>query len=213
MTPLFVEWTGLAAASLVATPVNAVFEDGDDLHAFLRHCFRSRQRTLGTVRLKTGSERRSVRAEGALLTARGPGGEACIGLQVQPRNETLDRFLEVSRRAEAMNVEIARRKRVEADLVQQREWLRVTLSSIGDAVLATDARGSVVFMNRTAEQVTGWSAAEAVGREASQIFRIHDEVQRRVDGEPCRTSAPGGPDRGFGEPHDPRLSTGRVDSD
>jgi PAS domain S-box-containing protein len=176
VTPVLADWAGRPAGILTGVPVGTLFDGGgEDLQAFLRRCFRSRQRTLGTVTLKTESAPRPVRAEGALLIPRAPGAEACIGLLVRPQNEALGRFLEVSRRADAMNVEIARRQRIEADLVQQREWLRVTLSSIGDAVLATDARGCVVFLNRTAEQLTGWAASEALGRDASEVFTIHDE--------------------------------------
>src|SRR5262249_48345479 len=44
------------------------------------------------------------------------------------------------------------------------EELRVTLNSIADAVITTDARGVVDFLNPVAEKLTGWAAAEAAGR-------------------------------------------------
>jgi len=40
--------------------------------------------------------------------------------------------------------------------------LRVTLSSIGDAVIATDLRGKVTFINPTAEAITGWDRIDAI---------------------------------------------------
>jgi K+-sensing histidine kinase KdpD len=46
---------------------------------------------------------------------------------------------------------------------QQRERVRVTLDSIGDAVMSTDVEGRVNFMNRVAESLTGWSNTEALG--------------------------------------------------
>ncbi len=52
------------------------------------------------------------------------------------------------------------------------ENLSVTLNSIGDAVLATDAGGRVTRLNTIAEQLTGWSQAEAVGRPVDDIFHI-----------------------------------------
>jgi PAS domain S-box-containing protein len=58
------------------------------------------------------------------------------------------------------------------------ERLRTTLSSIGDAVIATDAQARVTFLNPVAEQLTGWSAAEADGRDAAEVFRIVNETTR-----------------------------------
>ncbi len=46
------------------------------------------------------------------------------------------------------------------ELRGQREWLSTTLASIGDGVIATDPNGSVLLLNKIAEQMTGWSGAE-----------------------------------------------------
>jgi two-component system, sensor histidine kinase and response regulator len=51
----------------------------------------------------------------------------------------------------------------------------VTLSSIGDAVIATDGEARVTFMNAVAETLTGWAQAEASGRELAEVFRICNE--------------------------------------
>lgn len=48
-------------------------------------------------------------------------------------------------------------------LHEQREWLRVTLSSIGDAVITTDTEGHVTFLNPVAQSLTGWTQEEAAG--------------------------------------------------
>jgi PAS domain S-box-containing protein len=60
-------------------------------------------------------------------------------------------------------------------LRQQREWLAVTLSSIGDAVLAADTTGRVTFLNPAAARLTGYSPAQAQGQPASEVFRIINE--------------------------------------
>ena len=52
------------------------------------------------------------------------------------------------------------------------EKFAVTLSSIGDAVMATDAEGHVTFLNSIAEQLTGWTQVQAVVRPADEIFSI-----------------------------------------
>ncbi|MDX1991769.1 MAG: PAS domain-containing protein [bacterium] len=62
---------------------------------------------------------------------------------------------------------------------QQQEWFRITLSSIGDAVIATDTEGRISFINGVAETLTGWSAAEAVGTPIDKVFRIVNATTRQ----------------------------------
>jgi PAS domain S-box-containing protein len=67
-----------------------------------------------------------------------------------------------------------------ARLIQeQRERLRVTLESIGDAVISTDAEGRVEFLNPVAEDLVGWKTAEAASRSLGDVFRIVNEETRR----------------------------------
>ena len=61
---------------------------------------------------------------------------------------------------------------------EQREWLRVTLSSIGDAVIACDTERRVSFLNPIAELLTGWKAEEAHGQPMTTVFRIINEQTR-----------------------------------
>lgn len=58
------------------------------------------------------------------------------------------------------------------------EEFRTTLYSIGDAVIAASISGSVTRMNPVAEELTGWSESEAVGRPLSEVFRIVSEENR-----------------------------------
>jgi PAS domain S-box-containing protein len=73
----------------------------------------------------------------------------------------------------------AARQRAERELARERERLRITLASIGDAVISTDGQGNVTFLNRVAEALTGWSQAEAEGRPLPDVFRIVNEHTRR----------------------------------
>ncbi|MEP6810558.1 MAG: PAS domain S-box protein, partial [Chthoniobacterales bacterium] len=57
----------------------------------------------------------------------------------------------------------------------RRHELRVTLNSIGDAVVATDNEGRVSFLNPSAEKLMGWTSAEARGRELTAVFDIFNE--------------------------------------
>jgi PAS domain S-box-containing protein len=79
--------------------------------------------------------------------------------------------------------DVTDRRRAERALARQREWFRVTLVSIGDAVIATDVAGRVTFMNPVAERLTGWRSAEAEGRECGEVFQIVAETTR----EPLRS--------------------------
>jgi PAS domain S-box-containing protein len=77
----------------------------------------------------------------------------------------------------AQTIVLARR-RAEEELRRQSEWLRVTLASIGDAVISTDADARVTFLNPVAEQLTGWTAADAAGRLLPTVFHIINEATR-----------------------------------
>jgi PAS domain S-box-containing protein len=67
------------------------------------------------------------------------------------------------------------RESVEDALRKQSELMRITLASIGDAVISTDAEGRVTFLNGVAESLTGWTKAEAMGRPLPDVFRIINE--------------------------------------
>ena len=65
--------------------------------------------------------------------------------------------------------------RMEKELEESKKWLFMTLKSIGDAVIATDARGCVIFMNPVAELLTGWKQEEAVGKPLKEVFTVINE--------------------------------------
>ncbi|WP_148254498.1 ammonium transporter [Aidingimonas lacisalsi] len=71
--------------------------------------------------------------------------------------------------------DITERKRLEEQINQQRELAQVTLASIGDGVITTDASGHVDFLNREASRLTGWSQMEAKGQPISRIYQLLDE--------------------------------------
>ena len=63
-------------------------------------------------------------------------------------------------------------------LAESEAWLRVTLASIGDAVIATDELGRVKLMNHVAESLTGWTEPRASGRALADVFAIVNEHSR-----------------------------------
>lgn len=83
-------------------------------------------------------------------------------------------------RAIGMNWDITDHKELADTLFEQKEQLRITLHSIGDAVIATNAHAQITFMNPVAEQMTGWPASEAMGHVLPEIFHLVDEKGRVV---------------------------------
>lgn len=71
------------------------------------------------------------------------------------------------------------RQRSTAALIESEEWLSTTLSSIGDAVIATDRDGSVRFLNPVAQRVTQCSQENAQGRPLREVFPIFNELTRQ----------------------------------
>ncbi len=67
-------------------------------------------------------------------------------------------------------------KSTETMLFQEKEFLRTTLRSIGDAVIATDVRGVITTMNPIAESLTGWSVEKGIGEDINNVFSIVDSV-------------------------------------
>jgi PAS domain S-box-containing protein len=95
--------------------------------------------------------------------------------------ETLFQYQEVQRESKL-------RQAAEAVVIDERERLRVTLASIGDAVITTDAEGRVTFLNNVAQQLTGWTSDEARGLPLTQIFKIIHETTREPVDDPAMRS-------------------------
>jgi len=83
---------------------------------------------------------------------------ACVFMVVRQRSRYEDEILQARRTAE-----------------EARIWLSTTLQSIGDAVIATDVQGQVVFLNPIAEELTGWHQEQAAGKFLDEIFVIVNE--------------------------------------
>jgi PAS domain S-box-containing protein len=64
------------------------------------------------------------------------------------------------------------------------QHFRITLNSIGDAVIATDDKGLVTLMNPVAETLTGWAAPEAIGRNIRDVFHIISAKTRELSENP-----------------------------
>ena len=74
--------------------------------------------------------------------------------------------------------DISERKRAELAVLAEKDKAQVTLQSIGDAVITTDASGLVEYINPVAEELTGWPSAEICGRHIGAAFSIVSEATR-----------------------------------
>jgi PAS domain-containing protein len=113
---------------------------------------------------------------GIAVPAQGVAASPRVLLCVYPRTE----LTHTSAAADALSTlhaEIARRHFTEDALRREKETLEVTLASIGDGVIVTDAGGRVTFLNGVAEQLTGWSRQEASHRPFENIFRIVNAIR------------------------------------
>ncbi|MCP4338389.1 MAG: response regulator [Desulfobulbaceae bacterium] len=86
--------------------------------------------------------------------------------------------LEIQQQIEDLNREINERQKAERQLSEHEEDLRVTLNSIGDAVIATDIKGRITRMNPIAEALTGWPLLEACTQPLNTVFHVINALTR-----------------------------------
>jgi PAS domain S-box-containing protein len=163
-------------------------EDGRALAARQRGAATSRSREVELATLAAGPLRFKRSGEGLWLKV---GGERALGLlavEGVAHPERLADYLALALSVErviALSVREARsrerRLQAERRLADEAERYRVTLESIGDGVIATDAAGRVVLLNEVAAALTGWEAKQARGRPVEDVFEIVNEHTR----EPC----------------------------
>jgi PAS domain S-box-containing protein len=77
-------------------------------------------------------------------------------------------------------LDITERKQTEEALAAEKERLAVTLRSIGDGVITTDTKANIIFLNKMAEDLTGWRQEEAIGLPLGKVFHIIDAQTREL---------------------------------
>lgn len=152
---------------------------------YLRACTRSKEMLPGSVTLGgvEGAEL-PCRAEGNVFRPRSPDSPALVLLRLTSKATADSQFLILNQKVEQLSQEISRRRQFEQSLAAQREWLRTTLASIGDAVIAADSQGRITFLNSVAETLTGWTQDQAVGQALSSVFQIINEQTRQPAANP-----------------------------
>ena len=165
------KWLGLSAADVVGQDFRSWCADAPEVvDAVLRQGARSTQFSPARLSLNRGRVG-PCRCELARVAAEGehPAG---LLIRLQPQADSASRFVALNERIDTLSREVTRRRAAESALREQGEWLRVVLRSIGDAVIATDAQARVVLMNPVAEQLCGWTEAEAQGQPITEVLPL-----------------------------------------
>jgi len=176
------ERLGVLRRKLVGRQLAEVVGDSPaEIARYLRLCSRSRSMVLGSLDfLNENNDLLPCRAEGSLLRPLANGQEALLLLRLVPKASAVGQFVALNQRIEHLGGEIQRRRQAEEIARQQAERLRVTLSSIGDGVIVTDAGGRITSINPVAATLTGWTSDEAAGLLLEDIFHIINESTRKT---------------------------------
>jgi PAS domain S-box-containing protein len=108
-------------------------------------------------------------------------GYAKVTRDLTDRREAEQERIRIAQIEEAHRVTeefLARERAARRAAEEARSSLAITLRSIGDAVIATDAEGRITLLNPVAERLTGWSADEALGKRLHEVFSIVNEHSR-----------------------------------
>ena len=154
------------ADSLFGMNVQEEVRTGDDYLALVHPEDRDRLRRAIERLLKNAED---LALEVRCLTPRGDiRWLSKSGVAVRSDEGRVDRVIGVAQ-------DVTEQKITENALFQERDRAFVTLSSIADGVIRTDARGAIDYLNPVAQRLTGWSLAESYGQPASGIYQVVDE--------------------------------------
>ncbi|MGY4515645.1 EAL domain-containing protein [Lysobacter sp. HA18] len=85
-------------------------------------------------------------------------------------------------------IDVSARVKAEHALHEEKERIRVTLDSIGDAVVACDTQLRITLLNPVAEELTGWAETDALGRSIDEVIRLVDDDSGTEVASPMRTA-------------------------
>ena len=96
-----------------------------------------------------------------------------------PRFNIRSKDKDINELANAFNQMVEARREIEQTLIEKEQRLDLTLDSIGDGIIATDAFGYITRMNPVAEKLCGWSEKEAIGKPLTKVFKIINAHTRK----------------------------------
>lgn len=99
-------------------------------------------------------------------------------LNVWLRNKSHKKLQKSEEKCKLLVTELSERLRIEKQVFDEKERFKTTLVSAGDGIISTDQQGNIEFMNKVAEQLTGWTQEEASGKTFDEIFNTINEFAR-----------------------------------
>lgn len=154
--------TGRRLDALAAASAGAIQE-------YLRACAESQKAVRGSLVLRRRAETIAMHAKGIAYPPRSAPSASQVLLRLMVDKAAAPRQFGARVHSEPPG---DRWREVEESLRRQSQILEVTLASIGDAVIVTDAEGRATYLNSVAEALTGWSSQNAKGRKLAEVFRI-----------------------------------------
>ncbi|BAU63197.1 diguanylate cyclase/phosphodiesterase with PAS/PAC and GAF sensor [Stanieria sp. NIES-3757] len=100
-------------------------------------------------------------------------------LKIDEQNEMEAMYQALNQILDSLVTSNLERKKIEQVWYKEKELAQITLQSIGDAVITTDATGKIVYLNPIAETLTGWSKQEAQNHPLEKVFQIKDEITKK----------------------------------
>lgn len=174
-------WFGQPRERLLGQPIGRYCaNDPDAVARVIAASSRSRSLVPFSLRIVLpDSEPLDCRCDGCLYAPGSAGEPAVVMLRLSARKAAASQFLELNARLAELVKEISQRRQAEKALQAVSERLRVTLASIGDAVVSVDLDGRVTFTNAVADRLMGLTQAP-IGRPLQEVFRIVNEATRRL---------------------------------
>jgi PAS domain S-box-containing protein len=176
----FARLLGVMQQELSGRPLDAlVTESPEKVAEYVRACARSGQMVMGSLTLRQGDGSVAFRCDGVAYRAVPGGSPGRVLLRLRAKQEGNSGFLTLTDKVDQLSSQMARREQVEESLRQERGILEVTLASIGDGVIVTDAQGRVTFLNVVAQTLTGWTLQDASNKPLAEVFHIVNEQTGR----------------------------------
>jgi diguanylate cyclase (GGDEF)-like protein/PAS domain S-box-containing protein len=162
----------------------------DDINKMLRIWSRSRTPIPAAISWKSDKKinKNNWRCQGFLITPSSKTEPAQVVLRCILGRGQLSEFSILNTGLEKTQNTLKKLLQTREEQEREHELSSVTLQSIGDAVITTDEEGNIKTLNPIAENLTGWTSSDAIGKPSNKIFNIINELTREPLRDPIKRS-------------------------